>query len=99
MNQSAATTPTELVATRRGSPVLGEFQALDTLWTREGALFLSEQSARWFIRSNRLALVESEAIAIHTGRTLVHPERFLQVAEKVALKAARACLLQQESAQ
>lgn len=79
--------------------MLGEFQPLATLWAREDALFLGEQSARWFIRSHRIALVESEAIAIHAGRTLVHPERFLQVAQKVALKAARACLLQTEGSE
>ena len=93
MNQSSIAIPGALVAPRKGSPALGDFLPLESLWDASNSpIFRGEQSARWFIRTNRLALVEGQAIAIHAGRMLVHPARFLQVAQQVALRSAAACL-------
>jgi hypothetical protein len=72
---------------------LGGFIALQSLWDAEAApLFPSESSARWFIRTHREALVDAQAIAIHTGRTLIHLERFEAVVQRVALQLASSTL-------
>ena len=74
------------------TPVFGAFFPLPALWTEaeNSPLFNSEYSARWFLRKHRAALCEAQAIAIFTGRTLVNPVKFAQVAEKVAIEAAGA---------
>jgi len=71
-------------------PILGGFVPLAALWDEgaNGALFPSEASARWYIRSNREALVEAEALAMHAGRLLVHVPRFETVAQRVAIQHA-----------
>lgn len=75
----------------KSTPVFGSFYPLQTLW--EGgagaSLFPSESSARWFLRVHRNALVEAEAIAIHTGRMLVDPFRCSTVAQRLALESAK----------
>lgn len=76
---------------RRVAPAgLIGYQPLNALWASPQArLFPSEQSARWFIRQHRGALTEANALAMHTGKLFVHPERFGQVVEATALQAAR----------
>lgn len=71
-------------------PILGEYFSLETLWDTEAPapLFNSEGAARWFLRKNRVSLVEAKATAIHAGKLLVHPERFAAVAVTVALHNA-----------
>jgi hypothetical protein len=72
------------------TPILGGFVPIAALWDggAVGALFPSETSARWFIRTNRAELVKAEAIAIHAGRMLAHPGRFEQVAQRSAINNA-----------
>lgn len=78
---------------RKGAAALGDFLPFESLWDEGGAgIFRSEQSARWFVRNHRPALVEGEAIAIHAGRMLVHPQRFSDVAMSVALRIAKESL-------
>lgn len=83
-NQANAAPPTV-------SPVIGDFFPLAALYAENatGAIFHSEQSARWFLRQNRTALAEAQAIAIHAGRMLVHPDRVRDVAVRVAINAAQ----------
>lgn len=71
-------------------PIFGEFYPLETLWAEDASepIFASEAAARWFLRNNKLALAEAQAIAIHTGRILVHTARFNAVAQAVALRNA-----------
>lgn len=70
-------------------PIFGEFYRPEVLWDAESPkpMFASQDSARWFIRKHRRALVAAKAIAKHAGWTLVHPKRFEKVAEAVALAA------------
>jgi hypothetical protein len=72
-------------------PILGGFIPLQALWDQGagGALFPSETSAEYFIRTHRAALVEVDAIAIHMKRMMVHRERFEAVAQRLALDRAR----------
>lgn len=72
-------------------PVFGSFYPLQTLWEGGGgaSLFPSESSARWFLRVHRNALVEAEAIAIHTGRMLVDPFKCSTVAQRLAIDLAK----------
>lgn len=100
MSQVIASNIPPYIAPRRGGPVLGEFHPLESLWTVTdvSALFRSEQSARWFLRSHRSALVAGRAIAIHAGRMLVHPQRFTDVAMAVALRLAEDSLKSEPSA-
>ena len=76
----------------RYTPVFGGFIPLAALWdegVESGPLFPSESAARWFIRAQRTALVEAEAIAVHCGRMLIHPVRVQEVAQRVAFAAAQ----------
>ena len=76
---------------RAPEPILGGFVPIETLWdggTRP-ALFRSEMSARWFVRINRAALIESKAIARFAARTYIHRERFEEVAQRIALDSVR----------
>ena len=74
------------------APVFGNFFPLNKLWDDNSGkpLFPSEHSARWFVRANRSALAEGEAIALFTGRMLVDPARCAIVAEKVSINMAKA---------
>jgi hypothetical protein len=74
-------------------PILGGFIPFAVLWDggapgSPAALFPSEVSARWFIRTHRGELVAAQAIAIHCNKTLVHPDRFAAVVQRAALAAA-----------
>jgi hypothetical protein len=73
---------------RAPEPILGGFVPINVLWDggAKPALFLSETSARWFIRTNRAELVEAKALARFGARTLIHQERFEEVAQRVALR-------------
>jgi hypothetical protein len=64
---------------------MAEFQPLKLLWEGANPPYPSEFSARWFIRKTRAELAAAQAIAIQRGRMMVHPQRFAQVAEQVAI--------------
>ena len=83
-----ANTNTSIITPPKSTPVFGSFHSLPILWEPDAGLFPSESSARWFLRLHRQALIDAEAIAIHTGRILVDPARVSLVAEKVALDTA-----------
>ena len=70
--------------------ILGGFFPISTLWEtgEKPALFRSELSARWFLRSHREELAESQAIALHAGRLYVHLERFEALALRIAVRDA-----------
>lgn len=74
--------------------ILGGFVPISCLWRvgAKPALFRSELSARWFLRSHREELAESQAIALHAGRLYVHLERFEALALRIAVRdAAKPC--------
>jgi len=77
---------------RRAPAGLNGWLPLSSLWDSAAPLYNSEQSARWAIKTHRRALIEAGAIGKHTGRIIVRPERFAQVAEQEALQAARRSL-------
>jgi hypothetical protein len=64
---------------------MAEFQPLRSLWEGTNAPYPSEYSARWEVRKLRDQLVKNQAVALHRGRTLIHPLRFAEVAEKAAI--------------
>lgn len=72
--------------------VFGSFYPVQTLWNDSGGspLFPSEHSARWFLKVNRKALTDAEAIALHTGRMLIDPTRCADVALQIAIARAKA---------
>lgn len=71
------------------TPLLSGFVPFSKLWgSKATSNFPSEGSARWFLRINRDALVKAEALAVHRGRMLVHPERFATAVERIATGAA-----------
>ena len=73
------------------APIMGGYVPFRTLWeSPEGALFASEQSAKWFVHAHRERLVKARAIAVHLNRMMIHRERFDRVAEKLALARAGA---------
>ncbi len=79
--------------TDRGtSDRLGDYVSQTVLYEGEHALFKSQHGWQWAQRSLRAQLVEADALAIHRGRLLVHPERVAQVVERVAVERARARL-------
>ena len=71
--------------------ILGGFVALPYLWDSDDAapLFPSEHSARWFVRAHREDLIAGEAIALHCGRTLIHPQRLGDIAMRISLAAVK----------
>jgi hypothetical protein len=62
------------------------FKPLSCLWEGVNPPCPSEDSARWEIRKLRPELGRAQALAIHRGRTLIHLERYLRVAEQVAIR-------------
>lgn len=66
-------------------PVLAEFQPMRSLWEGSPALYPSQSSARWELRKLRAELAQAQAVALHRGRILVHPQRFVEVVERAAL--------------
>lgn len=76
-------------STSRGTPsvpFMAEFQPLKSLWEGANAPYVSEYSARWAVRKMRDQLAKAQAIAIHRGLVMVHPQRFAQVAEAAAIE-------------
>jgi hypothetical protein len=67
--------------------VLPGFFPIEKLWTGEQAIFPSEQSARWFIRSRRDLLIAHSAISKFTGRTFVNLKKLAMVAERDSINA------------
>ncbi len=70
---------------RGGVPLLTGFQPLSSLWEGPAAPYPSEQSARWQLRKLRPHLAAASAVALHCGELLIHPQRFAEVAERVAI--------------
>lgn len=66
-------------------PFMAEFQPLKSLWDGANAPYPSEFSARWAVRKLRTELAAAQAVALHRSRIMVHPQRFAQVAEQVAI--------------
>lgn len=64
---------------------LADYKPFSTLWQGDAALYPSEQSARWAVRTLGAELAKAQAVAIHRRALLVHPERFAKVAGDVAL--------------
>jgi hypothetical protein len=69
----------------------GGFLPLSILWTagKDPARFHSEASARWYLRDHYEDLAKAGALALDCRRLYIHPERFDQVREKIAVD--RAC--------
>jgi hypothetical protein len=70
----------------QATPFMADFQPLRALWEGANAPYPSEHSARWELRKLRDQLVQHQAVALHRGRTLIHPTRFAEVAEKAAIE-------------
>jgi hypothetical protein len=68
-----------------GIQLMAGFKPLRSLWDGPGALYPSEQSVRWARRLLGPDLARSEAVARVRGKLVVHPERWVQVAERQAL--------------
>jgi hypothetical protein len=69
--------------------MLGEFVFVSQLWTGENPMYPSQQSALWALRQMRRALAQGGALALHRGRTMIHPKKMAQIAEEIAIEKAR----------
>lgn len=69
-------------------PPLDEYVDLQTLLNDVKQAYPTEESVRWFVRSNRAALASSGALIVITGRMRFHPARFKQAAVEIGQKAA-----------
>lgn len=69
--------------------MLPNFRPVSRLWEGENPPYPSEQSARWAIRQMKHELAAAEAIALHRGRTFVNPNKFGEVAERIAIDLAK----------
>jgi hypothetical protein len=67
------------------APFMADFVPLNGLWEGAQAPYPSEHSARWAFRKLRTELASAQAVAMHCGRTLIHPQRFAEVAERAAI--------------
>lgn len=67
-------------------PFMADFLPLKSLWDGPAAPYPSEFAARWAIRKMRNELAEARAVAMHRNRTMVHPQRFSEVAERAAVE-------------
>lgn len=67
---------------------LRDFQPFDVLWNGVNPPFPSEQSARWQVRQMRAQLAAAGALAIFRRRYFIHPERFINVIDRIAIDAA-----------
>ena len=65
--------------------VMADFVPLESLWVGTNPTYPSEFSARWELRKLRDQLAKAQAVAIHRGRLYIHPQRFAQVVEQVAI--------------
>jgi hypothetical protein len=75
-----------------GHPVLPGFVLINELWTAVRPFFPSEQSARWFLRTNRAQVIEKKALAYAGGRLWINAERAAEVIEQVAILRAESRL-------
>ncbi len=68
-------------------PFLSEFKPMSWLWENSPPIYPSEHSARWAMKNPMLRelLMKANAVAVHRGRFLVHPERFAKAAEELAI--------------
>lgn len=66
-----------------------DFEPLAVLWNGENAPFPSEVSARWAMRQLRSQLAQAGALAVHRGRIFVRLQSFTEVAQRMAIEAAR----------
>lgn len=64
------------------------FKLMSWLWEGPDAIYPSEHAARWQIRRMREQLIAAQALASHGGRLLVHPQRFIDVAQAAAMLTA-----------
>lgn len=76
-------------------PFMPGFEPVSVLWDGKEAPYPSKYAADWAMRKMRDELAKAQAIALHRNRTMVHPQRFAQVAEQAAIaeyseRAARA---------
>lgn len=71
-------------------PIPGGYYPLAILWTagKSAARFHSEASARWYLRDHYDELAKARALAIDCRRLYIHPERFDQVRERIAVARA-----------
>lgn len=78
-------------STQDGAGHLPGFVPISELWQsgESRAIFPSEQSARWFLRSARDELATARAVALHAGRLMVHRARLLYVLEERSINLAR----------
>ena len=64
------------------------FKPMSWLWEGPDALYPSEHAARWQMRKMKEQLIAAQALASHRGRLLVHPQRFIDVAQVAAILTA-----------
>jgi hypothetical protein len=69
-------------------PLMGQFWPVSVLWEGDGALFPSEQSARWALRGIRSRLAKAGALAYHRGRLQVDPGKVAEIAREIAIEKA-----------
>lgn len=67
-------------------PFMADFVPLSQLWEGPNAPYPSEYSARWALRKLGDQLAKAQAAGRHRGRIMVHPVRFAQVAEQIAVE-------------
>ncbi|TFY99237.1 hypothetical protein EZ313_21975 [Ramlibacter henchirensis] len=77
------------VKTTELSRPFGQFWPVSVLWEGDGALFPSEQSARWALRAIKRRLAEAGALAYHRGRLQVDPKKVAEIAHELAIEKAR----------
>jgi hypothetical protein len=72
----------------RAVPFMPDFQPFESLWDGPDAPYPSESSARWAVRALRFELLAAQALAVHRRHLFVHPQKFAQVAERMAIQGA-----------
>ena len=77
--------PAEPATSVQPGRFLAGFQPLRSLWAGSGAIYPSEQSARWARRALGPDLARAEAVARVGNQLMVHPERWVQVAQRRAI--------------
>jgi hypothetical protein len=61
----------------------------NSLCKGEAPLFQHQNAVDWFLRTNYSQLVAARAVGKFMGRRIVHIERLREVAERVAVEAAK----------
>lgn len=69
-------------------PSLDEFVDLATLQASVSTTFPTVDSVRWYVRQNRVALVEQGALIVVAGRLRFNPPRFKLAAVSIGRRAA-----------